>query len=88
MERHENVMVVCDTNGRNVPGSWKMCSVCAVEIFLSDSSIRAWEENGFKPEQVLLYCLPCARPKFFHIEEFVPLTSEQLNEINSIVGQK
>ncbi len=81
----ETVMVVCDTHDRpGVPGSWKVCSVCACEIFLSDSALKSADKNGFSRKNLQLHCLECARPKFCEITEYIPMTFEQVQEIRDV----
>ncbi len=78
-------MVVCDTEpSPGIPGQWKMCSVCAVEVFMSDSTLNSINRNELKKLKPIIFCLECAKPGMVHIENFIPLTEEQVQEIQMV----
>lgn len=78
----DKIMVVCADQSRyGVPGSWADCEICGDRVYLSDSSLRSVELNGYKKESVVLYCIECAVPKLGGIQEFIPPTEEQKREV-------
>ncbi len=80
----EIVIVVCGhTNEIGIPGKKDVCSVCAAEVFLSDSTLRSCELNRVEKKEIRIHCLGCALPKLKMLEKekFIPPTEEQKQEI-------
>jgi hypothetical protein len=82
MNDSDDVMVICSSErSPGFEGTWDKCSVCAMELFLSDSTLRAADENGVSRDKIVLFCPGCSLPKLDHVQRFMELTEDQLQEI-------
>jgi hypothetical protein len=77
------LLVLCaDTAVPGVPGSWRMCQVYALEIYLSDSSIESARDSmdGFTEDDLNLKCIQCGLDEGISLPR-MPYTETQKKEI-------
>jgi DNA-directed RNA polymerase subunit RPC12/RpoP len=84
----ENVVAICGpadghqmTKGKEVE-----CSKCSSKIWLSDSTIRRVKEESDKPPIVI--CIPCGIDVVKVADHIMPMSSEQWEEIKTILTPK
>lgn len=78
-----SIILLC--NDRQIAGTVgkpTKCFVCGTEVFLSDSSIRAVESQGYFKEDIEPHCFACAHKKTSQETiPTLPLTAEQKFEV-------
>lgn len=58
--KNYTAIVLCDDRPTgNLPGVWKACEVCALEVFLCNTTVKTWVEQGITETKI--YCIPCGR---------------------------
>lgn len=76
----EPVIILCaEKNYAHVPGEWKSCDVCKVEVFLSTSSLNSVIAQGLAASDISLSCFACL-PKDVKLRAMA-LSPEQVQEI-------
>lgn len=79
-KNNQLLTILCsETKVGDTPGFKSMCSECAVELFVSYSSLRAAEKNGIKKSNMKFQCLDCIPIEV--ISNSLPFTDEQIEEI-------
>lgn len=82
MKGFDEVIILCADEAKyGIPGKWTVCGRCGDRIYLSDSSMRAVKEGGYKKENIVLNCFECAEPKIKTPDQMIPLSADQQNEI-------
>ncbi len=86
------IMAVCSSDpvrADDLDITKSICSVCALEIYLSASTVRAFGMHGHKKEDLTLYCLGCSVEA---IEKEKPVvieyTEEQKRELQFQTGAR
>jgi hypothetical protein len=77
----KNSISVCiGTNFKNIKGEWTVCEICAMEVFLCQTTIEAQAVNRFGRNDFSVVCLDCAQPLMDTVKSFPDMTEGQIRE--------
>lgn len=66
-------------------GSWDVCRMCALEVFISDST-RNVHKKSYSEYELWIYCISCGRKEMEESKpEVAPYSAEQIEEIAKAV---
>lgn len=77
----QHIMTICDHQppSHSNPGSWDVCRMCALEVFISDSTRNV---QSYSEYELWIYCISCGRKEMEESKpEVAPYSAEQIEEI-------
>lgn len=77
-----SIMILCaDESLLGASGQFDVCCECRARIFVSDSTLNSAIQNNLAARRLDFYCIPCGLPQMKYTQITIPLTQEQVNEL-------
>lgn len=86
MPKERPITMCFYSNPKNFPGEWACCSVCAVEVFLCNTTLQGMAKHGISRGEFDIYCVECAKPVLRQDVNVPDLSEEQVIEIQQLRG--
>ncbi len=88
MSNSENkpVILICgEVQAPGIPSHKTMCSVCALELVISDSIVDELEQAGHNENDIIICCPSCSEARMSYLDSYVKLTQKQIDEITHAI---